>query len=659
MRKKSEESVAELPPEQQAIHARCFHPSGLCTAFAQADIEQSIPERFEQVVQKYPDRVAVKTSTRTLTYAALDCMANKVANAIVECHGDQSGPVGILFDSGCQLIAAILGVWKAGRCVALVDPTFPRTRIAAMLDNSEATLVIADGQNIPLAMETAGNRRLMNIESVEHIDASTTLRRRLDPTAYACIVYTSGSTGEPKAVILNHRNMLHQAGLFVAGYHLCVEDRISLLTAGTSNAVHNALLALVVGATLLPFDVRRSGINRLAEWLAEEKISICMIGSPLFRSLCEAFTGEEMFPGLRLIRLRSEAVYKSDFELYKKHLPKHCILTIGLASSETGLFRNCFFDQDSQIAGDEAPVGYAVADKEVWLQDADGRRLGFNEIGEIVVRSKYISPGYWRRPDLTEAKFKNDPEGGEKRICFTGDLGMMLPDGCLIHKGRADFRVKVRGYRVELAEVEKALLSYPGVREAVVTAAKNKSGESRLVAYFTSRGLRPTVNELRGHLGEKLPNYMSPSVFMALDSMPLTRNGKLDRNALPAADNFRPALSTAYVAPRNPTESRLAGIWADVLCVDCVGVEDNFFDLGGHSLSATRIISRVIKSFQLKLPVNALFQSPTIGDMAAVILQNQRKQATEEDLARILNDLDSLSEAEAEQILARDLQKTP
>jgi acyl-coenzyme A synthetase/AMP-(fatty) acid ligase/acyl carrier protein len=517
--------------------------------------------------------------------------------------------------------------------------------------------VIADLQNLSLAAETAGNRRLMNIEAVEPSSAFARLRCAADPAAFACIVYTSGSTGEPKAVILNHRNMLHQASLFVAAYHICIEDRIALLTAGTSNSVHNALLALVAGAALLPFDVRRNGVDRLAEWFAAEEISICMMSSPLFRSLCEACTAKN-FPALRLLRLRSEAVYKSDFELYKKHLPKHCILTVGLASSETGMLRNGFFDHDSRISGNEVPVGYAVADKEVWLEDADGRRLGLNAIGEIVVRSKYLSPGYWRRPDLTEAKFKSDPEGGEKRICLTGDLGMMLADGYLVHKGRKDFRVKVRGYRVELAEVEQALLSYPGVREAVVVAAKNKAGESGLTAYFTSqKDQRPAVNELRRFLEQKLPSFMSPSVIIALDSLPLTRNGKVDRSALPALDGSRPDLSTAFLAPRNPTEERLAGIWSDVLGLDCVGVTDNFFELGGHSLAAARIISRLIKAFQLELPIGALFQSPTVRDMAAVIMQNQNSVASQHYLSQVLNELDKLSEFEATQLLNAESRK--
>ncbi len=646
----------KLPPEQRALHAKCFHPSGLFTEFPKTEIEQSVSGRFEQIVKKYPDRIAVKTPKRSLTYTELNFMANGVASAIVDQQGELTGPVGILLSSGWQLLAAMLGVWKAGKFVALLDPMFPSARIAAMLEDCETNLVIADRDNVSLAMAAGSNPRLLPFESIEHVGTAQSPQRQLEPDSFACIVYTSGSTGQAKAVILSHRNMLHQTRLFTNAYHLCARDGIALLTSGTSNTIHTALLALLNGATLLPFDVRQTGLTRVADWLTQEKISICLLSSPLFRSLCQTLSGKERFSDLRLMRLRSEAVYKSDFDLYKKYFPRHCLLASGLASTETGLTRNCFFDHDSQIAGYEVPLGYPVEDKDVRLLDASGGRVGFNEIGEIVVRSRYLSPGYWRRPELTEAKFKADPDGGEERLCFTGDLGVMLPDGCLMHKGRVDFRVKVRGYGVEPEEVERTLLKHTGVREAVVMAAKNTAGESRLVAYFTSAwATRPTVSALCGFLREKLPSYMMPSAFIGLEAMPLTRNGKIDRSALPALGNSRPELSTPFKAPKNSTEKRLADIWAEVLCLAQVGIDDNFFDLGGHSLSATRIISRVIESFQLKLSIDALFHAGTVADMAAVVLQKHIHKARPQDVARILSELETLSEPEAEQILDREM----
>jgi acyl carrier protein len=272
-----------------------------------------------------------------------------------------------------------------------------------------------------------------------------------------------------------------------------------------------------------------------------------------------------------------------------------------------------------------------------------------------VVRSLYLSAGYWGRPDLTEAKFKPDPQGGDKGLYFTGDLGFRLPDGCLIHKGRKDFRVKIRGYGVEIAEVEKALRHHASIKDVVIVARPNEAGEARLVAYFTSSTQpTPSVSEVRTLLKAKLADYMIPSAFVMLDALPLTPNGKVDRKALPDPGTSRPELDSAYVAPKTLIEQELANIWGEVLSLNQIGIYDNFFDLGGHSLAATRVVSQVIKQFQLELPLQSLFQSPTVAEMASVIAENQAKKLAEKDLNRILSELESLSDEEAQRLVAKE-----
>ena len=284
--------------------------------------------------------------------------------------------------------------------------------------------------------------------------------------------------------------------------------------------------------------------------------------------------------------------------------------------------------------------------------DANGTRVGVNEVGEVVVRSRYLSPGYWRRPDLTKAKLKADPNEEGFQLYFTGDLGLMLPDGCLIHKGRKDFRVKVRGYGVEIGDLEKALLSHGDIKETVVVARPSELGEVRLHAYFTTDGSKvPSVSELRTYLKEKLPEFMIPSRLMWLDALPLTAGGKVDRRALPDPGNSRPELDTPYLAPRNPAEEELSQIWTEVLGLEEVGIYDNFFDLGGQSLAATRVVSRVLKRFQLEIPLQSLLQSPTIAEMAAVIAEQQAKKIDKPELERILAELESISEEKARQFL--------
>jgi acyl carrier protein len=309
-------------------------------------------------------------------------------------------------------------------------------------------------------------------------------------------------------------------------------------------------------------------------------------------------------------------------------------------------------DRNTKISDNEVPIGFPVEDKEIILMDANGKEVGFNEVGEIVVRSKYLSPGYWNNAELTNTKFKCDPKDPDRRIYYTGDLGLMRSDGCLIHKGRKDFRVKIRGYAVDLVEVEKALLSHSCIREAVVISPQTQSGDSRLIAYFVSaQEMAPTVSDLRMYLRQKLTDYMIPSAFVRLDRIPLNTNGKIDRAALPEPDDKRPALSAPYALPRNAIEKSLAQIWEEVLDVRPIGIKDSFFDLGGHSLSATRVVSRIIKQFQLEIPLPLLFQSPTIADMAAVMTAHQGKTLDERHLAAILDELASLSDAEAQRLV--------
>jgi acyl carrier protein len=354
-----------------------------------------------------------------------------------------------------------------------------------------------------------------------------------------------------------------------------------------------------------------------------------------------------------VVRLSSEAARRSDFELFRRHFPKHCILVNGLSSSETGVTRKYFMNHDSQICTDNLPIGYPEEGMEISLLDENGRDVGFDHDGEIVVRSKYLASGYWHNPALSAAKFKQDPEDSEQRIYYTGDLALMRPDGCLIHKGRKDYRIKIRGYGVDLLEVEKALLSHPDIDEALVTTIEKEDGTARLIAYFVCpRQGDVKVSELRDHLKKKLAAYMMPSQFIKLDTLPLTANGKIDRKSLPKPNQSRPELCTPYASPRNQAEEYLVRIWEDLLDVRPIGIDDNFFDLGGHSLAATRVVSRVIQQFQIDIPLQSLFQSPTVADMSAVVAAHQCNKVGESQLKTILDELASLSDAEAQQLVS-------
>ena len=521
-----------------------------------------------------------------------------------------------------------------------------------MLSDSRAGLIVADQENVSLAREIVSSPDgVLQIESIDLSISGNNLDIRVLPTAFATIFYTSGSTGEPKGIVCNHRDLLHRAMLRGKESEACEHDRIALLPSGTAIAVTNSFFALLNGATLCPFDTQKEGVIRLATWLSEEKITICPFSASLFRSFCAALTGKETFSDLRIVRIGSETVYKSDIELYKTFFPAHCAFLAGLSSSETGQLTTYRLNDNIEVTGDDVPVGYPVQDKEILLIDDAGNQVGVNQVGEIVVRSRYLAVGYWLRPKLTKAKFKGDTNGNGQRLCFTGDLGLRLPDGRLVHKGRKDFRVKIRGYGVELEEVEKVLLSHPAVNEAVVVSRDNQAGESRLIAYYTCRLSEwHAVSALRKYINEKLPDPMVPSVFVRLDALPLTSNGKVDRWALPDPGNARPNLNSPYTPPVTTTEKRLLSIWSKVFSVDQIGIHDNFFDLGGHSLMASLVISAVIQEFKLELPVKTLFDAPTIAEMAAIITQNQGQRISEAELTQMLREVEAMTDEEAQRM---------
>jgi acyl carrier protein len=362
---------------------------------------------------------------------------------------------------------------------------------------------------------------------------------------------------------------------------------------------------------------------------------------------------EDVFPDLRIVQLGSDAVTPREIEDYRKHFSANAILIIRLGSSEAGTLRRFFIDGETPVYRG-VRVGYAVEGTEILLLDAvDNEKMaGVDEPGEIAAKSRYLSPGYWRLPELTKARFLPASDG-DQRIYLTGDLGRVLSDGCLEYIGRKDHQVKVRGYTVAIAEIEAALLSHDSVKEAVVVTREAVSTEQQLVGCLVAAGKPiPTVSELRTFLKGRLPDYMIPSAFVTMDALPLLPGGKVDRKVLPASISNRPNLDTPFVAPRTQVEETVAGIWSEVLSLDEVGVHDNFFDLGGHSLAATRVVSRVIKEFQIELPLQSLFRSPTVARMAGVIIENQARVLGAGGLDRIVAELESITDEGARGLLA-------
>ena len=618
--------------------------------FLEADLEVSLSARFEQIVQLYPDRTAVKARDCTLTYDALNKAANRIGRAILEQNGPGSEPIALLFGNSIDLIAAVIGVLKAGKFFVAIDPSFPPSRIMYMLTDTEARLLLTNNDNRDLARTLVDyNGAYLCIDEIGDGTLGENLNVVVTHNDVATIVYTSGSTAEPKGVVKTHGYCLERANFNIQFLSVEPEDRLTLLhSISFGSGEINLYASLLSGASLLPFDIKFHGALQLVQWLDAEEITIFHCSPSLFRQFIECIPKDHQFATLRLIHLSGSPITSSDFDEYKKHFPPTTSLAFHMGATEAGCIACAVVEHSFSFPKKGTPAGFTRAQKQILILDDDGRQLDVGQIGEIAVKSRYLAREYWRNPELTKTKFLTPSEQTDERIYLTGDLGQLRSDGFLIHLGRKDFMVKIRGYRVELAEVERMLLMHPGIKEAAVVAWEREPGENCLVAYLVSRdGYHLPVDQVAGFLKTRLPEYMVPTAFVIIDSLPLI-NGKLDRRALPQPESKRPELSLAYEPPANEIERSLTSVWAKVLTIDTVGVLDNFFSLGGNSLLATRVITRIKDEYEVEIPVRTIFEKPTITELALVITAMLAQRANPSEAFFIPAEIERIAELSSE-----------
>jgi amino acid adenylation domain-containing protein len=621
-----------FPESQQAMQDKCIHPTGIFVEFKQEEIGQSIPERFEQQVHKYPHRLAIEAAGQQHSYTALNETANRVAWAIITALKGRDKPIAILLELGPQIIATMLGVLKAGHFYVMLDPSYPLARLTYMLEDSQAVLLITNNQHLPLAHALApSGSHVLNIDQLPADLSPENPCFSIDPDCLACLIYTSGSTGQPKGVMHTHRTVLHMTMVATNALHTSAEDRLVLLYSPSFLATTRLIfLAGLNGAALFPFNIKEEGLTHFGTWLTQKGITFYCSIPTLFRHFVRTLRDEKAFPSVRLIWLSGETVEERDVARYRKHFSSDCLFIHGFGATETGPVLFYFIDAKMRLPDNNVPLGYVAEGAEVLLLDENGAEVGNNRMGEIAVKSRYLALGYWRQPELTQAVFGPDPSGGDARIYQTGDLGRRLSDGCLEHLGRKDWQVKIRGHRIEVVEVERALLELPTITEAVVMPWEFPERDTRLVAYFVpARDSGVAVNEIRHCLQAKLPGYMVPSAFVQLHALPLTPSGKIDRRALPSPNQARPVLEEPFVAPRTPVEQQVAASWSDLLGLEQVGIHDNFFELGGHSLLATQLISRLSEAMYVEVSLLSFFEAPTVAGLASSIetaLQGEQGQ---------------------------------
>ncbi|MCC5645816.1 amino acid adenylation domain-containing protein [Nostoc sp. CHAB 5824] len=584
-----------------------------------------IHQLFEAQVEKTPDSIAVVFKEQQLTYQELNYKANKIAHYLQSLGVKPEVLVGICIERSLEMIVGILGILKAGGAYVPLDPTYPKERLSFMLSDSQVQVVLTQEKFVE-ELTTNGAKLICldtDWESINHHQENPTSNATAENLAY--VIYTSGSTGKPKGVAVPHR---------AVNRLVCNTNYVKFVpserVAQASNTSFDAATfeiwgALLHGARLvvIPHNVVLSP-QHFAAYIREQRISVLFLTTALFNQLASVVP--QAFKDLRHLLFGGEAVdSKSVKAVLSNGAPQRLLHVYGPTESTT--FACWCLVEDIPEGATNVPIGRPISNTQIYILDSKLQPVPIGTLGELYIGGDGLARGYLNRPELTKEKFITHPfEKAEgSRLYKTGDLARFLPDGNIEFLGRIDHQVKIRGFRIELGEIETLLSQHSHVQQAVVIAREDIPGDKRLVAYIVlNQKLDASAATLKRFLQEKLPYYMVPAVFVILDSLPLTPNGKVDRQNLPACDRTRPHLEETFVTPRNPIEEKLAVIWTQLLGLEQIGVNDNFFQLGGHSLIATQILSRVREVFPVELSFHHIFDNPTIAGLALLIEQHSQ-----------------------------------
>ena len=542
-----------------------------------------------------------------------------------------------------DLIVGLLGILKAGGAYVPLEPDYPKERLAFMREDAEVSLLLTQEKFLfemsrqPVVCLDRDREKI-----AQQSDRNPVSQVRADNLAY--VIYTSGSTGRPKGVQIEHQSLVNC--LWSIGKQVGLNKKDVLLAVTTVSfdiAALELYLPLIVGATVV-LAGREDALDgrRIVDRLKSSGATVMQSTPSSWKRLVDAgWEGHDDFK----ILCGGEALSE---RLADQLLERAASLWNLYGPTETTVWSTT-----ARVKANKRPVpiGRPIANTRLFILDSHLHPVPIGVPGELCVGGDGVARGYRNRPDLTAERFILNPfsDPPEARLYRTGDLARYLPDGNIEFYCRIDNQVKIRGYRIELGEVESVLAQHPAIQQAVVIAREDTPGDRRLVAYCVATAdSNPLPHDLRSYLKHKLPDYMIPSTFVLLDSLPLAPNGKLDRKALMAPDGGRPELDDGFAAPRNSVEETLANIWAKALRLDKVGIHDNFFDLGGHSLLATQVMSRMQNAFSVELPLRQMFESPTVVELAIIITETQQKCGSDTQQAQILRELDSMTEEDAQ-----------
>lgn len=581
---------------------------------------QNIIEQFEKAVSEYPENIAVISGDLRLTYKELNNRANTLARLIRNTATGNCKNVTLLLDHNEEIISGILGVLKAGKTYIPIDSQFPLDRCKLILNNSESNILITNGTQLSLAYKLLNSAErdvsIINISDLtDETHANPGLHVESDQPAY--VLYTSGSTGEPKGVVQSHHTVVSFMNSYIAHLDIKETDNV-LLTTPYSHTVSviDIFSMLFAGGTISVVNLKQDfNVREMFGLLNMLNVSIVHVVPTFFRYFTKYVTDKSMLEQIRLVVLGGEEVLDKDVELYKENFSDDCLFINLYGSSEVILATLNILNKDSGNDRKVVPVGYPFDEVKTLVLDENLEETDVHGIGELYVGADFLNPKYYNDPNGTNALYlKGD---NEKDIPFVkmGDLVKLLPDGNIQLVGRKDNQIKINGNRVHINEIEVVLNNDDSIEQNVVVPIKNENNDISLIAYIKTPEEKPNLEKIKEGLRQKLPAYMIPSFFVKIENIPTTPNGKVDRKGLPKI-SFDELVSNKEVSEKTELQKVILKIWQSALENEDITIHDNFFQLGGNSLVATEMVNKIFLELDVEVELSAIFDHQTVYEMA-------------------------------------------
>jgi amino acid adenylation domain-containing protein len=592
------------------------------TAFSKEKLLNNYWGHVQETIKRFGDKEFIVTKNGSVTYKETNHRANVIFHAIQGLIGERGVGIGLFMKDPRQIIPAMMGVLKSRNYFIPLDVGFPESALHYMFTNAGIKVILTvDQQADQIRSLAPENLRIINIDDLTYESEIADPVVSYAPEEIVQILFTSGSTGQPKGAIEDYRYLIRSAFIKVLPGIYKPEDRFLQLSTFTYSATHGTVFsALLNGITTCYYNLKEDGLAGLPEWIRQQHITIYNSTPTVFRSLVSILDSTDTFPYVRIFRVGGEKNLGKDIQAIKKHFPGVERIRLGFAATETEAIASTLYPVDFNFEQDNLPCGKPYEDLKVFIWDEAGNPLPIGEEGEIVVYGNALARGYINNSKLTKERFIPDPNRPGWQYFKTGDMGKLLLDGQLVHLGRLDHMVKIKGVRIELDSIESHMLSYPGIIQVASRTFEDQRGNIKLVSYYEAeKGIEIPISDLRKHLAERLPLHLLPHYLVGLAELPLTGTGKVAINQLPLPQTVRPELSNAYIGPVGDLEQKLVEIWEEQLGIQGIGVTDDFFDVGGDSLLGVLLFVRVEEVLGRKLPVTVLLKASTIRKLAEVI----------------------------------------